>query len=166
MAASAKNCFVRALLSGNLKEMNLFMNDVALATFSNFDTGKHSSARTQPERFYHGFVLGLLVELRGRYSVQLNKESGYGRYDICLIPQKTTDPAIVLEFKVHDPDEEKTLQETVESALKQIEEKAYDSMLVEQGISKKQIRHYGFAFEGKKVLIGSDEKMRKEYKET
>ena len=87
--------------------MNLFMNDVALATFSNFDTGKHSSARTQPERFYHGFVLGLLVELRGRYSVQSNKESGYGRYDICLIPQKTTDPAIVLEFKVHDPDEEK-----------------------------------------------------------
>ena len=89
---------------------------------------------------------GLLVELRGRYSVQPNKESGYGRYDICLIPQKATDPAIVLEFKVHDPDEEKTLQETVESALKQIEEKAYDSMLVEQGISKKQIRHYGFAF--------------------
>lgn len=70
------------------KEMNLFMNDVALATFSAFDTGKHPSARTQPERFYHGFVLGLLVELRGRYSVQSNKESGYGRYDICLIPQK------------------------------------------------------------------------------
>lgn len=159
------NGFVRALLSGNLKEMNLFMNDVALATFSAFDTGKHPSARTQPERFYHGFVLGLLVELRGRYSVQSNKESGYGRYDICLIPQKTTDPAIVLEFKVHDPDEENTLQETVESALKQIEEKAYDSMLVEHGISKKQIRHYGFAFEGKKVLIGSDEKMRKENKE-
>lgn len=159
------NGFVRALLSGNLKEMNLFMNDVVLATFSIFDTGKHPSARTQPERFYHGFVLGLLVELRGRYSVQSNKESGYGRYDICLIPQKITDPAIVLEFKVHDPDEEKTLQETVASALKQIEEKAYDSMLVEQGISKKQIRHYGFAFEGKKVLIGSDEKMRKENKE-
>ena len=110
-------------------------------------------------------MLGLLVELRGRYSVQSNKESGYGRYDICLITQKITDPAIVLEFKVHDPDEEKTLQETVASALKQIEEKAYDSMLVEQGISKKQIRHYGFAFEGKKVLIGSDEKMRKENKE-
>lgn len=82
------NGFVRALLSGNLKEMNLFMNDVALATFSAFDTGKHPSARTQPERFYHGFVLGLLVELRGRYSVQSNKESGYGRYDICLIPQR------------------------------------------------------------------------------
>lgn len=97
-----------------------------------------------------------MVELRGRYSVQSNKESGYGRYDICLIPQKTTDPAIVLEFKVHDPDEEKTLQETVESALKQIEEKAYDSMLVEQGISKKQIRHYGFAFEGRRVLIGGN----------
>ena len=93
------NGFVRALLSGNLKEMNLFMNDVVLATFSIFDTGKHPSARTQPERFYHGFVLGLLVELRGRYSVQSNKESGYGRYDICLIPQNHTDPAIILEFK-------------------------------------------------------------------
>ena len=57
---------------------------------------------------------------------------------------------------MHDPDEEKTLQETVESALKQIEEKAYDSMLVEQGISKKQIRHYGFAFEGRRVLIGGN----------
>ena len=151
------NGFIKALLGGNLKEMNLYMNDVALATFGNFDTGKHPSVRTQPERFYHGFVLGLLVELRGRYSVQSNKESGYGRYDICLIPQNHTDPAMVLEFKVHDPDEEKTLSDTVTSALKQIEEKAYDAVLLDAGVGKERIHHYGFAFEGKAVLIGSDD---------
>ena len=149
------NGFIKALLGGNLKEMNLYMNDVALATFSNFDTGKHPSARTQPERFYHGFVLGLLVELRERYSVQSNKESGYGRYDICLIPQNHTDPAMILEFKVHDPDEEKTLSDTVTSALKQIEDKAYDAVLLDAGVGKERIHHYGFAFEGKTVLIGS-----------
>ena len=96
-----------------------------------------------------------MTELRGRYSVQSNKDSGYGRFDICLITQNHTDPAIILEFKVHDPDEEKTLSDTVTSALKQIEDKEYDAVLVDVGIHKDQIRHYGFAFEGKTVLIGS-----------
>lgn len=59
----AYNGFVKAMLADNLKEMNIYMNDVALATFSSFDTGSHPSRRSQPERFYHGFVLGLLVEL-------------------------------------------------------------------------------------------------------
>ena len=100
-----------------------------------------------------------MTELRGRYSVQSNKESGYGRYDICLITQNHTDPAIILEFKVHEPDEEKTLEETVASSLAQIEEKKYDAELINAGVKKENIRHYGFAFEGKKVLIGTDEQI-------
>ncbi len=155
--SSNYNDFVKALLKGNLKEMNFYMNEVSLATFSAFDTGKHPSEKLQPERFYHGFVLGLLVELRNQYEVSSNGESGLGRYDVMLIPKKSDNadtPAIVLEFKVHDSDEEKTLKDTVESALKQIEEKKYDIKLLERGIKKENIYHYGFAFEGKKVLIG------------
>ncbi len=153
------NDFVKALLKGSLKEMNIYMNDVALATFSNFDTGKKPSEKSQPERFYHGFVLGLLVELRDRYQIRSNRESGYGRYDVMLTPVTEVDDAIVIEFKVHEPDEEETLQDTVRVALDQITEKDYDAELLAQGISVDRIRHYGFAFEGKKVLIGQDEKV-------
>ena len=154
---SSYNGFVRALLCGNIKEMNLYMNDVALATFSSFDTGTHPSEKTQPERFYHGFVLGLLVELRDRYMVHSNRESGYGRYDVMMIPKRKKDPAMILEFKVRDQDAEETLQDTVAAALKQIQEKRYDAELLAQGIEEKQIYHYGFAFEGKKVVIGTEE---------
>ena len=148
------NAFVQALLQGNLKEMNVYMNDVALVTFSSFDTGRHPSGKTQPERFYHGFVLGLLAELRDRYVLKSNRESGYGRYDVMLIPRDFAEQAYVLEFKVHDPEEEKSLQETVQAALMQIQEKQYDAELSELHIKPEQIHHYGFAFEGKKVLIG------------
>ena len=148
------NAFIKAMLCGNIKEMNAYMNEVALATFSSFDTGSHPSGRTQPERFYHGFVLGLLVELRDQYEVRSNRESAYGRYDVMLIPRQKNQLAFVLEFKVYDAQEELKLEDTVQSALAQIEEKDYDTELVERGISKLQIRHYGFAFEGKKVLIG------------
>ena len=152
--ASNYNEFVEALLDGKLKEMNAYMNDVALTTFSSFDVGNHPSGRTQPERFYHGFVLGLLVELRDRYEVCSNRESGYGRYDVMLVPRFERDDAIVMEFKVHDPEEEGSLQDTVKAALQQIQEKNYDAELQGRGISQNRIRHYGFAFEGKKVLIG------------
>ena len=155
------NDFVKALLKGSLKEMNIYMNDVALATFSSFDTGKKPSEKSQPERFYHGFVLGLLVELRDRYQIRSNRESGYGRYDVMLTPVTEVDDAIVIEFKVHEPDEEESLQDTVRVALDQITEKDYDAELLAQGISVDRIRHYGFAFEGKKVLIGQDEIKRK-----
>lgn len=148
------NAFVQALLQGNLKEMNVYMNDVALVTFSSFDTGRHPSGKTQPERFYHGFVLGLLAELRDRYVLKSNRESGYGRYDVMLIPRNFAEQAYVLEFKVHDPEEEASLQETVQAALMQIQEKQYDVELAELHIKPEQIHHYGFAFEGKKVLIG------------
>ena len=155
MSASNYNAFVGALLKGSLREMNVYMNDVALSTFSNFDTGKHPSERTQPERFYHGFVLGLLVEMRDIYEVKSNRESGYGRYDVMLIPKNNDKKynAIIIEFKVFDSYDESTLEDTAKSALRQIEEKDYDAELVSIGIPKERIRHYGFAFEGKKVLI-------------
>lgn len=148
------NAFVAALLSGSLKEMNIYMNEVALSTFSSFDTGVHPSERTQPERFYHGFVLGLLVELRDIYEVKSNRESGYGRYDVMLIPKNNDKKynAIIIEFKVFDSYDESTLEDTAKSALRQIEEKNYDAELVSSGISKECIRHYGFAFEGKRYL--------------
>lgn len=148
------NEFLKAMLSGDVKVMNRYMNQVALETFSSFDSGRKPSKKTNPERFYHGFVLGLMAEFTGRYRVTSNRESGFGRYDVMLEPLKDGDPAFVLEFKVYDPEEEASLADTVKTALAQIEEKAYDTELAARGISRERIRHYGFAFEGKKVLIG------------
>ncbi len=148
------NDFIKALLLGDVKAMNRYMNKVALATFSFFDTGNKPSEATEPERFYHGFVLGLMVELAGRYRITSNRESGFGRYDVMLEPCKKEDPAFVLEFKVHDPEDEDTLEDTVQEALKQIRDKNYDSELTARGILEERIRHLGFAFEGKRVLIG------------
>ncbi len=147
--------FVQALLKGRLREMNIYMNDVAMSTFSYFDVGTQPSERSQPERFFHGFVLGLLVELRDIYEIKSNRESGYGRYDVMLVPKGDDRKynAIILEFKVYDSYDESTLEDTAQSALRQIEEKNYDAELIARGIEKERIRHYGFAFEGKKVLI-------------
>lgn len=148
------NDFVKALLAGDIKAMNAYMNRVALQTFSYFDTGKRASGE-EPERFYHGFVLGLMVELQGRYIITSNRESGFGRYDVLLEPKNpSADIGIILEFKVYDPDEEATLKDTVQAALKQIDDKKYDTLLLEHGVAPERIRKYGFAFQGKKVLIG------------
>ena len=151
---SSYNNFIKALLLGDVKAMNTYMNRVALNTFSSFDVGNHPSEYTEPERFYHGFVLGLMVELTDRYTILSNRESGFGRYDVVLEPLNSKDDAIILEYKVHDKDDEKTLADTVSVALKQIEEKQYEANLVAKGIVKDKIRKYGFAFEGKTVLIG------------
>ena len=148
------NRFVKALLEGDLKAMNVYMNDVALKTFSYFDTGTKPSESENPEKFYHGFVLGLIVDLADEYTVVSNRESGFGRYDVMIEPKDTSKDAFILEFKVYDRNYEKTLEDTVASALAQIEEKKYDTVLTAKGISAERIHKYGFAFEGKKVMIG------------
>ena len=147
------NDFVKALLIGDLDAMNEYMNRVALNCFSSFDTGNRPSG-IQPERFYHGFVLGLLVELEDRYVLASNRESGFGRYDVMLKPKKAGEPAFILEFKVFNPRRDVNLEGTVEAALKQIAEKQYEAELIAEGIPAEHIRKYGFGFEGKTVLIG------------
>ena len=134
--------------------MNEYMNRFALSAISYFDVGGKPSDQVEPERFYHGFVLGLLVDLRGRYEVLSNRESGFGRYDVMLKPLNDTDDGIILEFKVYNARKEKDLQETVQAALQQIQDKKYDQSLLDQGIAKERIRQYGFAFRGKEILIG------------
>lgn len=153
------NDFIRALLSGNVRDMNHYMRQVAMSTFSFFDVGGTKGGRSgkEPERFYHGFVLGLMVELAGRYRITSNRESGFGRYDILLEALHQTDDAIIIEFKVQDTEEERCLEDTVSEALHQIEEKEYAAELTARGIEKTRIRNYGFAFCGKQVLIGTAE---------
>lgn len=152
LTASNYNAFIRAFLQDDLKAMNAYMNKTALATFSFFDSGSRPSGE-EPERFYHGFVLGLMVELENRYMITSNRESGFGRYDVMLEPRNKTDDAMILEFKVQDSDE-KSLEDTVKAALKQIDEKQYAVSLIEKGVPESHIRKYGFAFCGKRVLIG------------
>lgn len=150
------NNFKEALLLGDLDYMNQYMNEIAMEMFSSFDVGRKPSEKKQPERFYHGFVLGLIVDLSRRYHIRSNRQSGLGRYDVMMEPVYETDDAIVMEFKVFSKQKDKTLKKAVENALKQIEDMEYDSELTARGISKNRIRHYGFAFDGQTVLIGTN----------
>ena len=154
-AKNETNEFIKALICGDIESMNAYMNKVALKTISYFDTGNVPSDE-EPERFFHGFVLGLMVDQSENYIITSNRESGFGRYDIMLEPkdkQSQKYPGIVIEFKVINPRKENSLEETVEAALKQIEEKNYDAELINRGVNKENIHHYGFAFKSKEVLI-------------
>ena len=143
------NDFEKALLLGDVEAMNEYMNRVSSDMFSYFDT----TTRIEPERFYHGFVLGLMVSLENRYIITSNRESGFGRYDIMLEPKNKEDVAIIIEFKVFNTRRDKTIEDTVQAALQQIEDKNYEADLIARGVPKENIRKYGFAFRGKEVYI-------------
>lgn len=149
------NDFIKAMLLDDVDSMNEFMNDIALASFSNFDVSKSASSKDAPERFYHGFVLGLIVDLADRFTIKSNRESGFGRYDIMLKPHnQEKDCAYIIEFKVHKPRKEKDLEQTLANARLQIEEKQYEAELTAEGIAPERIRKYGIVFRGKECLIG------------
>lgn len=153
-AESDYNDFVSAMLRGEVEEMNAYMNRVTRDVFSYFDTGRNVSD-SEPERFYHGFVLGLITELNEEYIITSNRESGFGRYDVMMEPRDQSKNAFIFEFKVHNPKKESSLEDTVATALKQIEEKQYEAILISKGIAQNKIYKFGFAFEGKNVLIGN-----------
>lgn len=139
--------FVDTLLSGDVWAMNETMNALTQSVFSFFDTNAE-----QPEKFYHGFVLGLLVTLKDRFIITSNRESGFGRYDVVLEPRdKAKDEAFILEFKIHRTG---TLEDSLKLAHEQIRTKNYATDLLNRGIPKDRIRAYGLVFDGKKVLIG------------
>lgn len=149
------NDFIKAMLLDDVDSMNEFMNDIALASFSNFDVSKSASSKDAPERFYHGFVLGLIVDLADRFTIKSNRESGFGRYDIMLKPHnQEKDCAYIIEFKVHKPRKEKDLEQTLANARLQIEEKQYEAELTAEGVAPERIRKYGIVFMGKECLIG------------
>ena len=145
--------FTASMLSGNVKDMNRYLNRILLETISYFDGGKKPGTE-EPEKFYHGLVLGLLVECTETHLVKSNRESGYGRYDVVMEPKELDGTAVIMEFKVFDRlDEEKTLEDTCRNALLQIEEKQYDTELLTRGIPPEHILRYGLAFSGKECLI-------------
>ncbi len=143
--------FIKMLLKGDLEGMNIYMDRLARYTFSYFDVGSESTESEKTEQFYHGFTLGIIADLNCTHVVTSNRESGFGRYDVCIEPRDKSLDGIIIEFKVFDAKKEKSLEETAERALAQIEEKNYEADLKARGIGK--VRKYAFAFHGKQVLI-------------
>jgi hypothetical protein len=140
--------FLENLTTGQLDKFLKKLKQFLKESSSFFDVkGQH------PEKFYHGFVLGLIVSLADTHVVQSNKESGDGRYDVMLIPKDTTQLGLILEFKVAE--EGDTLSEVAEQALRQIGERHYETELRQKNI--RRILKVGLAFKGKEVEIASME---------
>ena len=137
---------LKDLITLNLKEYEKKFNILVREMFSYMDVGENTA-----ENFYHAFVLGMLVGLKDTYYVNSNRESGIGRYDIMLEPKDKNGNSFIMEFKVMEDMEEKTIEETIENAKKQIEEKGYEQNLKERGF--KNITKMVYAFKGKEVKM-------------
>ena len=137
---------LKDLVTLNLEEYEEKFKILVKQMFSYMDVGENTA-----ENFYHAFVLGMLVGLKDSYYVNSNRESGMGRYDIMLEPKDKNGNSFIMEFKVYKEDKEKTIEETIENAKKQIEEKGYESNLRERGF--KNITKMVYAFKGKEVKM-------------
>ncbi len=150
---SSYNDFIRSLLHNDPDGMNEYLSRVAFVAVGSFDSAGKPSEQMQPEKFYHGLVLGMILDLRNKYVLTSNRESGFGRYDILLEPRSIADDAILFEFKVFHAKKEKSLEDTVRAAIKQVIDKKYAAVLQEKGVPMEKIRVYGVAFKGKEVLV-------------
>ena len=137
---------LKDLITLNLKEFQMKFRVLVREMFSYMDVGENTA-----ENFYHAFVLGMLVGLKDTYYVNSNRESGYGRYDIMLEPKDKNGNSFIMEFKVLDDMEEKTIEDTIQNAKQQIEEKGYEANLKERGYTN--ITKIVFAFKGKEVKM-------------
>ena len=140
------NIMLKSLVTGDIKTFGKILKNFVENSMSYFD-----AAGSESEKVYHAFVLGMLLGLGDNYEVKSNRESGYGRYDVMVIPKNISKIGIVIEFKKVDEDDEEDLEKAADAALKQIKDKDYKSELIEKGI--KNIIELGIAFEGKKVLV-------------
>lgn len=136
---------LKALIDGDIELFEKMLKKVILAVFSYHDFSG------EPEKVYHALVLGLLIWITNTHEVKSNRESGYGRYDIMIIPKDSAKIGYVIEFKAVDKDENESIESAVESALRQIEEKKYELELIERGV--KEIRKLAIVFSGKEVFV-------------
>lgn len=136
--------FINNLLNGNIEVFQEQLNRILQQTISYFDTQGN-----EPERFYHGFILGLMATLHDSYRVYSNRESGFGRYDVALIPHDQNKMGLVIEFKTMS--DLNALETGAKDALKQIKTKLYTTELSHAGITK--VLQVGMAFSGKSVAI-------------
>jgi len=146
------NEFSEALLSKNIEKMHIRINDILLSVVSYYDIADNDN-KELPERFYHGLILGLIVELKEKYIIKSNRESGFGRYDVCLIPRDKKNDAFILEFKIVKNASEESLNTAFSEAIMQIENKKYSQKLVNEGIREKNIMKYVLVFCKKEVFI-------------
>jgi hypothetical protein len=137
---------LESLIDGDVETFKNSFSSFVLTSFSYFDvSGK------KPENFYHAFVLGMLVTLTDRYEVKSNRESGYGRYDVMLIPHDRSKLGVIIEFKTVDDYKKETLEQAASNALKQIEEKMYTQEMHARGIAS--VLSVAIAFSGKNISI-------------